>query len=92
LDIKLHFPAVLPTYAKFNYVFKNYIENTHERVLNVIRGEDWFNLINPEIEDKKFDGEVKWLIEEFINMKEVFEVKNGILKDVLSRFDQFFAN
>jgi hypothetical protein len=82
----------LPTYAKFNHVFKNYIENTHERVLKVIRGDDWFKLINPETEDRKLDGEVKWLIEEFINMKELFGVKSKIVKDVLSRLDGFLAN
>jgi hypothetical protein len=82
----------LPTYAKFNHVFKNYIENTHEKVLKAARSEELFDLINPEKEDKYFDGEIKWLIEEMIDMEKVLGMKDETLKEISSRFDEFFAN
>jgi transposase len=88
----LHFPAILPTYAKFNHVFKNYIENTHGRVLRVIRSEELFNMLDPQKEGKYFNGEIKWLVEEVIEMQDVFGMSSKNQTKILAMFDKFFAN
>jgi bifunctional ADP-heptose synthase (sugar kinase/adenylyltransferase) len=61
-------------------------------VLKTARSEELFDLIDPEKQDKYFYGEVKWLIEELIDMKEVFGVKEKNLNEILSRLDKFLAN
>jgi hypothetical protein len=56
-EVKLHFPAVLPTYAKFNHVWKDYIENKHESVVEILRSDEFFNLFYPEKTDSYSNAE-----------------------------------
>jgi transposase len=49
-------------------------------------------MLDPEKEGKYFNGEIKWLVEEVIEMQEVFGMSSKNQTKILAMFDKFFAN
>jgi ArsR family metal-binding transcriptional regulator len=87
IDVKLHFPAVLPTYARFNHVFKNYLENRHEKIIGTLRNKKLVNLLQDDNND--FDRykleDLKQLINEAIG-EDVFERIYNSHSDSIAKF------
>jgi transposase len=49
-------------------------------------------MLDHEKEDKYFNGEIKWLEEELIEMQDVFRMSSKNQTKILAMFDKFFAN
>jgi hypothetical protein len=66
--VKLHFPAVLPTYARFNDLFKVYIEENHERITSILHSENFLNYFSPAGQNKGayFDEDMEWMMGQLI--------------------------
>jgi hypothetical protein len=86
-DVKLHFPAVLPTYARFNHVFKNYLENRHEKVIGALRNKKLINLLQADNNDFDTYGlkDVKQLANELVG-EDLSERINDSHFDSIVRF------
>jgi hypothetical protein len=91
-DVKLHFPAVLPTYARFNHVFKNYLKNRHERIIGALRNKKLINLLQDDNNDFDAYGlkEVKQLANELMG-EDLSEILNDSHLDGMMKFLEDFS-
>jgi hypothetical protein len=77
----------LPTYARFNHIFKNYLENRHEKVIGALRNKKLVNLLQGDNNDFDAYGleNVKQLANELVG-EDLSERINDSHFDSIVRF------